>query len=85
MSKIVKVEYDATKPETKITADGKEFDTSRIKGKEIEDWAYPFMVRKVTWDGFYDETEKSSLTLYSAVRRKPWRNLKKPSEMLPLQ
>ena len=41
MSKIVKVEYDATKPETKITADGKEFDTSRIRGKEIEDWAYP--------------------------------------------
>ena len=59
MSKIVKVEYDATKPETKITADGKEFDTSRIKGKEIEDWAYPFMVRKVTWDGFYDEMVKA--------------------------
>lgn len=59
MSKIVKVEYDATKPETKITADGKEFDTSRIRGKEIEDWAYPFMVRKVTWDGFYDEMVKA--------------------------
>lgn len=59
MSKIVKVEYDATKPETKITADGKEFDTSRIRGKEIEDWAYPFMLRKVTWDGFYDEMVKA--------------------------
>lgn len=59
MSKIVKVEYDATKPETKITADGKEFDTSRIKGREIEDWAYPFMLRKVTWDGFYDEMVKA--------------------------
>lgn len=59
MNKIVKVVYDATKPETEITADGKEFDTSRIKGKEIEDWAYPFMVRKVTWDGFYDEMVKA--------------------------
>lgn len=59
MSKIVKVEYDATKPETKITADGNEFDTSRIRGKEIEDWAYPFMLRKVTWDGFYDEMVKA--------------------------
>ena len=55
MSKIVKVEYDATKPETKITADGKEFDTSRIRGKEIEDWAYPFMIRKVKWNGLYEE------------------------------
>lgn len=55
MAKTVKVVYDAGTLKTKITVDGKEFDTSRINGKEIEDWAYPFMMRKVKWNGFYDE------------------------------
>lgn len=55
MSKTVKVTYNADTLETTIVVDGKNFDTSRINGKEIADWAYPFMVRKVRWDGFYDE------------------------------
>lgn len=55
MSKIVQVTYNAETLETTITVDGKSFDTSRIEGKKIEDWAYPFMMRKVRWDGFYDE------------------------------
>ena len=40
---------------TEITVDGQSFDTSRINGKEIADWAYPFMMRKIKWNGFYDE------------------------------
>lgn len=55
MNKLVKVTYDAETLETAITVDGQLFDTSRISGKEIADWAYSFMVRKVRWDGFYDE------------------------------
>lgn len=55
MSKTVKVTYNADTLETTIVVDGKEFDTSRIIGKEIADWAYPFMIRRVRWDGFYDE------------------------------
>lgn len=55
MSKIVKVTYNAETLETQIIVDGQPFDTSRINGKEIADWAYPFMVRKVRWNGFYDE------------------------------
>lgn len=55
MAKTVKVLYNADTLETEITVDGREFDTSRINGKEIEDWAYPFMIRKVRWNGFYDE------------------------------
>ena len=55
MSKTVKVIYDAEKLTTEITVDGQPFDTSRINGKEIADWAYPFMMRKVQWNGFYDE------------------------------
>lgn len=55
MSKIVKVTYNADTLQTTITVDGKVFDTSRIDGKEIADWAYPFMMRKIRWNGFYDE------------------------------
>lgn len=55
MVKTVKVLYNADTLETEITVDGRKFDTSRINGKEIEDWAYPFMIRKVRWNGFYDE------------------------------
>ncbi len=55
MAKTVKVSYDAESLKTTITADGKSFDASRIDGKEIADWAYPFMMRKVKWNGFYDE------------------------------
>ena len=55
MSKKICVNYNADTLETQITIDDMPFDTSRINGKEIADWAYPFMVRKVRWDGFYDE------------------------------
>ena len=40
---------------TEITVNGQPFDTSRINGKEIEDWVYPFMMRKVKWNGIFDE------------------------------
>ncbi len=55
MSKTIKVTYNSDTPETIITVDGKPFDTSRINGRKIEDWAYPFMMRKIKWNGFYDE------------------------------
>lgn len=55
MSKTVKVIYNAETLMTEITVNGQPFDTSRINGKEIADWAYPFMMRKVKWNGFYDE------------------------------
>ena len=55
MSKVVKVTYNSESLHTEIVVDGQSFDTSRINGKEIADWAYPFMMRKVKWNGFYDE------------------------------
>lgn len=55
MSKTIKVTYNAETLMTEITVDGQSFDTSRINGKEIADWAYPFMMRKIKWNGFYDE------------------------------
>lgn len=51
----VEVVYDDNTLETLISVNGKTFDTSRINGKEIADWAYPFMMRKVRWNGFYEE------------------------------
>lgn len=55
MAKTVKVTYNSETLETTIVVDGKNFDTSRINGKEIAVWAYPFMMRKVSWNGFYEE------------------------------
>lgn len=55
MGRTVKVVYHADTLQTEITVDGEPFDTSRINGKGIEDWAYPFMMRKVKWGGFYEE------------------------------
>ena len=55
MSKTVKVIYHDDTLETEITVDGQPFDTSRIKGREIADWAYPFVMRKIKWSGFYQE------------------------------
>lgn len=56
--KVVIIEYDADKLSTKITVNGQPFDTSRIEGREIEDWVYPFMMRKVKWDGIFEELAK---------------------------
>ncbi len=55
LNKTVKVTYNTQTLETTISIDGKSFDTSRINGREIADWAYPFMMRKVSWNGFYEE------------------------------
>jgi TPR repeat protein len=40
--------------------DGKSFDTSRINGREIEDWVYPFMMRRVKWEGIFEELAKAT-------------------------
>ena len=55
MGRTVKVVYHADTLQTEITVDGEPFDTSRINGKEIDVWAYPFMLRKIKWNGFYEE------------------------------
>ena len=49
------VSYDDEKLTAGITVNGADFDTSRINGREIDDWAYPFMMRNIHWNGFYEE------------------------------
>lgn len=55
---IVTIAYDADTLSTEINVNSQPFDTSRINGKEIEDWVYPFMMRKIKWDGIFDELKK---------------------------
>lgn len=55
MVKKVKVTYNSETKHTDIIVNGTPFDTSRIAGKEIAEWAYPFLVKKIRWNGFYEE------------------------------
>lgn len=55
MGKTVKIKYDSNTFETRIMFGERIFDTSRINGKEISDWAYPFIVKNIRWNGIYDE------------------------------
>ncbi len=55
MSKIVKITYDSASYNITIVADDKAFDTSRIDGRRITDWVYPFIFKNVRWNGIYDE------------------------------
>lgn len=55
MSKLVKISYDSNSLKTQITMDDNVFDTSRIDGKEIADWVYPFLIKGIRWNGIYEE------------------------------
>ena len=52
---IVVIAYDESTLKTEITINDNPFDTSRINGKEIEDWIYPFLIRKIKWNGIFEE------------------------------
>lgn len=55
MSTKVKINYLSDTKKLKISVDDKEFDTSRINGKDISEWAYPFIIKNIHWNGIYDE------------------------------
>lgn len=55
MSKTVRVTYNADTLQTEITIDGQFFDTSRINGRPIDEWVYPFIVKKTRWNGIFQE------------------------------
>ena len=55
MNKTVKIKYDPEEKKAVITYEGRSFDTSRIDGKPIEEWAYPFIIKQVRWNGLFDE------------------------------
>jgi hypothetical protein len=55
MNKIIRIHYDAETPSTEIRYGEQTMDISRIKDKPIEEWAYPFIIKRVRWNGIYDE------------------------------
>lgn len=55
MSSIVKIKYDARTLSTTIVIDGKLFDTSKINGKPLEEFAYPFKKNSTIWYGLQKE------------------------------
>ena len=55
MSDLVKVVYDGDIHTAIITVNGHPFNTKKIDGKEIADWAYPYTLRDIAWKGFYAE------------------------------
>ncbi len=55
MKNIVKISYNDVSHEVKITINDADFDVSRIEGKDIQEWAFPFVERGIRWFGLYDE------------------------------
>lgn len=49
--------YDRDKLTTKMTINGKIFDTSRITDKKIEEWVVPFSNNGIEWKGIFAEIE----------------------------
>lgn len=58
MNKVVKIKYDSETPSVEISFDGKNMDVSEIEGRKIEEWAYPFIVKNVHWNGICDELKE---------------------------
>lgn len=58
MNKIVKIRYNSEVPSTEILFEEKSMDVSRIEGRTIEEWAYPFIVKNIRWNGICDELKE---------------------------
>lgn len=55
MAKVVNVKYDANTLKIQISINNQMFDVTRIQHRPIQDWLYPLIVKKVRWDGLYEE------------------------------
>ena len=58
MNKIVKIKYNSEVPSAEITFEENRMDVSRIAGRKIEEWAYPFIVKNIRWNGICDELKE---------------------------
>ncbi len=55
MNNKVVILYSANPLSTKITVNGKIFDTTRIENRTIDEWVYPMQFGEMKWDGIYAE------------------------------
>ena len=57
ISKVI-ILYDDSEFITKITINGKIFDTQRIEKRSIDEWVKPFSFKAAVWGGIFSEIEK---------------------------
>lgn len=58
MEKIIRIGYKKEPSELKISLDGKMFDVSRIEKMQVQEWAFPFCIKGVKWNGLFDELKE---------------------------
>lgn len=49
--------YNSEQLVTKITVNGKIFDTSKIANRSIDEWIFPFTFKDIEWKGIFKEIE----------------------------
>lgn len=55
MTPIIKIVCNEEKSNLSISYNDRQFDISRIADKKITEWAYPFCIKGVKWNGLYEE------------------------------
>lgn len=58
MSSTVKITYREEPYSLKMVCNDNTFDTTRIKGMPINEWAFPFSKKGAKWNGIYDELKE---------------------------
>lgn len=51
----INIKYNSESKEVSIECNGKYFDTSRLTGVDISEWAFPFLINSIRWFGLYNE------------------------------
>lgn len=60
MDEIIRITYKKEPAVLKIGTEGKAFDVSRIENLQPQEWAFPFCIKGVRWNGIYDELKDFS-------------------------
>ena len=55
MNNRIIIKYDPQTPNVTIECDGRYFETERLSGIDISEWAYPFSLKNNRWNGLYEE------------------------------
>lgn len=55
MNSKINIKYDHVTKKVNIECEDNYFDTERLSGINISEWAYPFILKNVRWNGLYDE------------------------------
>lgn len=53
--RVIKIQYDSVSKRVFIESEEKLFNAECLTGLDISEWAYPFLLNNVRWNGIYDE------------------------------